>query len=354
MMNITTVGVDLAKDVITVCAQDGAGRMVDGRDLRPAAFASWLAQLPAGCVVGMEACSSAHHWARTMRALGLEPRIMAAEFVQPFRKSRAAKNDRNDAEAIAIAVRQAKLRFVAVKTVEQQARLTRHRLREGWKEERTALINRLRGVLAEFGLRIPRSAAALRRAMVEVVHDEKLPLAVREMVTISREHLALLDLRIHECDRAIAAACRQDPAAQRVQAVSGVGVLTADATTASVGDAREFKNGRQFAAWIGLAPRQYSSGGKTKLGGITRRGDAYLRTLLVQGARSTLQQALKADPPRASRLQQWVVRLYGRAGYHKTLIAIANKHARMLWVLLAKGENYDANAWQRYAGETMN
>jgi transposase len=174
MMNITTVGVDLAKDVITVCAQDSAGRMVDRGDLRCTAFAPWLAQLPAGCVVGMEACSSAHHWARTMRALEL---------------------------------------------------------------------------------------------------------AVREMVTIAREHLALLDLRIAECDRAIAAACRQDPAARRVQAVSGVGVLTADATTASVGDAREFKNGRQFAAWIGITPRQYSSGGKTKLGGITRRGDAYLRTL---------------------------------------------------------------------------
>jgi transposase len=354
MMNITTVGVDLAKDVITVCAQDSSGRMVDRRDLRPTAFAAWLAQLPAGCVVGMEACGSAHHWARTVRSLGLEPRIMAAEFVQPFRKSRAAKNDRNDAEAIAIAVRQANMRFVTVKSVEQQARLARHRLREGWKEERTGLINRLRGVLAEFGWRIPCSAAALRRALVEVVHEEKLPLAVREMVTIAREHLALLDLRMAECDRAIAAACRQDPAAQRVQAVSGVGVLTADATTASVGDAREFKNGRQFAAWIGIVPRQYSSGGKSKLGGITRRGDAYLRTLLVQGARSTLQQALKSDPSRASRLQQWIVRLYARVGYHKTLIAIANKHARMLWVLLAKGESYDANAWQRYAGEAMN
>lgn len=346
-MDTTTVGADLAKDLITVCVQDRSGRTAECRDLRRAAFGAWLAQLPPGCVVGMEACSAAHFWARHMRSLGLEPRIMAAEFVQPFRKSRAGKNDRNDAEAIAVAAREPTMRFVSVKSVEQQARLARHRLREGWKEERTALGNRIRGLLAEFGLSLARSNAALRKGLALASHDESLPQALRTMAAEVREHLEGLDERIARCDREIAQACRADPAARRLQDVTGVGPTSADALVATVGNARDFRNGRQFAAWVGLTPRQYSSGGKTRLGGITRRGDAYLRTLLVQGARSTLQQALHRSPGEASRLQQWIVKLHARAGYHKTLIAIANKNARMLWALLAKEETYNPDAWQR-------
>jgi transposase len=282
-----------------------------------------------------------------MRALGLEPRIMAAEFVQPFRKSRAGKNDRNDAEAIAVAAREANMRFVAVKSVDQQARLARHRIREGWKEERTALVNRIRGVLAEFGVSFPRSTAALRKGLVEALHDDRVPAPVRELIASVREHLEMLNQRIAICDRAIALACRADPAAKRLQELTGVGPTSADAVIATVGNAREFRNGRQFAAWMGLTPRQFSSGGKTKLGCITRRGDAYLRTLLVQGARSTLNQALKCGPEKSTRLQQWIAQLHTRAGYHKTLIAIANKNARMLWVLLAKEESYNPDAWKR-------
>lgn len=346
-MDITTVGVDLAKDVITVCAQDRSGRTLERRDIRRAAFRPWLMRLPAGCVVGMEACSASHYWAREMASLGLEPRIMAAEFVQPFRKSRASKNDRNDAEAIAVAVREANMRFVAVKSVDQQARLARHRVREGWKEERTALVNRIRGVLAEFGVSFPRSTAALKKGLVEALHDDRVPTPVRELVASVREHLDLLDQRIAICDREIALACRADPAAKRLQELTGVGPTSADAVIATVGNARVFRNGRQFAAWMGLTPRQFSSGGKTKLGAITRRGDAYLRTLLVQGARSTLQQALRCRSEKANRLQQWIVQLHTRAGYHKTLVAIANKNARMLWALLAKEESYNPDAWQR-------
>lgn len=346
-MDITTVGADLAKDVITVCAQDRSGRSVEKRDLRRGAFKDWLQRLPAGCVVGMEACSSAHYWAREMRALGLEPRIMAAEFVQPFRKSRAGKNDRNDAEAIAVAVREANMRFVAVKSVDQQARLAGHRVREGWKKERTALANRMRGLLAEFGVSFPRSTAALRKGLVEALHDNRVPPALHELIAAAREHLELLDQRIASCDRAIALACRADPAARRLQELTGVGPTSADAVIATVGNAREFRNGRQFAAWVGLTPRQFSSGGKTKLGSITRRGDAYLRTLLVQGARSTLKQALRCDPEKANRLQQWIAQLHARAGYHKTLVAIANKNARMLWALLAREESYNPEAWKR-------
>lgn len=347
-MDITTAAADLAKNLITVCAQDASGRTVERRDLRREAFLPWLQRLPAGCIVGMEACSASHYWAREIAAMGLRPRIMAAEFVQPFRKSRAGKNDRNDAEAIAIAAREANMRFVVVKSVEQQARLARHRMREGWKEERTALGNRIRGLLAEFGLAIPRSQAALDRALAEALHDERLPAPVRELVREAREHLKLLGDRIAQCDRAIGIACRADPATTRLQELCGVGPTSADAAVATIGDARAFRNGRQFAAWVGLTPRQFSSGGVTRLGGITRRGDTYLRTLLILGARSALKSALHQAPEKASRLQLWIVQLHARVGYQKTLVAIANKNARVIWALLARDETYNPEAWRAY------
>ncbi len=348
-MDITSVGVDLAKMVFSVCAMQKDGRVVDPRELKREAFEQWLRRLPPGCIVGMEACGSAHHWARFMAALGLVPRIIAAEFVEPYRKSRAMKNDRNDAEAIAVAVRDINMRFVAMKTVEQQARLSRHRMREGWKEERTASMNRVRGLLVEFGVIFPRSSTALRKGLALVQCDSTLPETVRELAAWARDDLERLDARIACCDRAIGLACRADPTAKRLQELMGVGPTTADAVIATVGKAKDFRNGRQFAAWIGLVPRQFSSGGKAKLGAITKRGDAYLRTLLVQGAKSTLKSALKAAPDKANRLQRWAADLNGRAGYHKTLIAIANKNARVLWALLARDETYNPEAWKAYA-----
>jgi transposase len=346
-MNITTVGVDLAKEVITVCTMDHVGHVLQTRDLRAAEFASWLIQLPAGTMVGMEACSSSHHWARKMQAMGLLPKLMAAEFVQPFRKSRSAKNDHNDAEAIAIAVRQPQMRFVAVKTESQQARLAWHRMREGWKEERTALINRTRGLLLEFGYPLARSSKAFTVGLQAALLNPALPDAFRALLDRAQHQLQQLDRQLAECDHTIALSAKQDEHSKRLQAQPGIGPITADAVSATVGNACDFKNGRQFAAWLGLAPRQYSSGGKTKLGRISRRGDAYLRTLLVQGARSTLQGALKKAPELLSRMQQWILKLYGRVGYHKTLVAIANKHARQVWAMLAKGEEYDQEAWKR-------
>jgi transposase len=348
-MNITTVGIDLAKEIITAYAQDAAGHCVMSRNFKFKELAEWLVHLPEGCVIGMEACSSAHHWGRRMQSMGLQPRLMAAEFVQAFRKSKSAKNDHNDAEAIAIAVRQPTMRFVAIKNEAQQSRLSWHRVREGWKEERTALINRCRGLLLEFGYPIARSAAAFQRGLKTSLQEEKLPPNLRRLLAQIESQLQQLDHQLALCDREIAQSAHDDEAAKRLQAIAGVGVITADAVCASVGNARDFKNGRQFAAWIGLTPRQYSSGGKTQLGRISRRGDSYLRSLLVQGARSSLQVTLKKDPAQLNRMQQWVIRLYGRVGYHKTLVAIANKHARQLWALLAKGETYDLNAWQKYA-----
>ena len=348
-MNITTIGIDLAKEIITVYAQDATGHCAMSRNLKFKELAEWLVQLPAGCLVGMEACSSAHYWGRRMQAMGLEPRLMAAEFVQAFRKSKSAKNDHNDAEAIAIAVRQPTMRFVTIKNEAQQSRLAWHRAREGWKEERIALINRCRGLLLEFGYPIARSAAAFQRALKTSLQEETLPPNLRRLLMQIDTQLQQLDLQLAECDREIAQSAREDEAARRLRAVTGVGVITADAVSASVGNAHDFKNGRQFAAWIGLTPRQYSSGGKTQLGRISRRGDSYLRSLLVQGARSTLQATLKKAPDKQNRMQQWIIRLYGRVGYHKTLVAIANKNARQLWALLAKGETYNLDAWQQYA-----
>ena len=348
-MDITTVGIDLAKEIITVYAQDTAGRCVLSRNIKFKELAEWLIQLPEGCLVGMEACSSAHYWGRRMQAMGLEPRLMAAEFVQAFRKSQSTKNDHNDAEAIAIAVRQPTMRFIAIKNEAQQSRLAWHRAREGWKEERTALINRCRGLLLEFGYPIARSAASFQRALKTRLQEETLPPNLRRLLTQIDAQLQQLELLLAECDREIAQSAQGDEAATRLRAVAGVGIITADAVCASIGNAHDFRNGRQFAAWIGLTPRQYSSGGKTQLGRITRRGDAYLRSLLVQGARSTLQAALKKAPDKLNRMQQWIIRLYGRVGYHKTLVAIANKNARQLWALLAKGETYNLDAWQQYA-----
>ena len=347
MNEITTVGVDLAKEVIAVCAADRSGKTVFTRVFRRDTFAVWAVQLPP-CMFGMEACGAAHHWARWLASHGHTPHLMAAEFVQPFRKSRAAKNDRNDAEAVLTAVRQPNMRFVAVKSIEQQACLSWHRMRQGFSEERTALINRLRGLLGEVGVWRGRSAAVFTRALPVLEQDEALPLLVRRLLGEARPHLARLDAAIAGCEVEIKSHIKTNAAARRITAISGVGALTAAAVLATVTDARDFKNGRQFAAWQGLVPRQDSSGGKARLGRITKRGDTYLRGLLTQGARSALQAALTKEPLLRTRLQCWIVQLHARVGYHKTLVAIANKHARMIWAILAKGEDYDPDAWRHW------
>jgi len=351
MNEITTVGVDLAKEVIAVCAADRSGKSVFTRVFCRDAFAAWAVQLPP-CVFGLEACGAAHHWARWLASHGHTPHLMAAEFVKPFRKSRATKNDRNDAEAVLTAVRQPNMRFVTVKSVEQQACLAWHRMRQGFSEERTALINRLRGLLGEFGIWRSRSAEVLTRALPALERDEALPLLVRRLLGEARPHLVRLDEAIIACEVEIKSHIKTNAAARRISAITGVGPLTAAAVLATVTDARDFKNGRQFAAWQGLVPCQDSSGGKTRLGHITKRGDTYLRGLLTQGARSALQAALTKEPLRRSHLQAWIVQLHARVGYHKTLVAIANKHARMIWAILAKGEDYDPDAWRRWSRPT--
>lgn len=340
MEKITTVGIDLAKQVMAVCGMDAEGRVVLRKVVRRDQLLRWAAALPSS-MMAMEACGGAHYWARELTQQGHTVRIIAAEFVQAFRKS--GKNDANDAEAICMAVRQPTMRLVTMKSVEQQAALCVHRLRQGLVKERTAVINRLRGLLTEFGVVAPLSPEKLRRelARCQDPEDARLPATVCQLVGDQVIALDQLDARLASFAAMIAVQAQQSEIAQHLQTIAGVGPTTAAAMVATVGDANAFRNGRQFAAWLGLTPRQHSTGGKTRLGRITR-GDAYLRTLLILGARSTLQSALRKPPQARHRLQQWIVATFGRIGYHKTLVAIANKHARIIWALLIKGEGFDA------------
>jgi transposase len=343
-VNTITIGVDLAKSQFSVCEMDGSGHVVRRLDLKRDAFALWLAQVPAGTVVAMEACSGAHHWARRCLEYGLQPRLMAAQFVTPFRKSRTAKNDRNDAEAIATAARQGNMRFVPVKDVDQQARLAWHRVREGYKAESLAIGNRLRGLLAEFGVVVAKSDVALRRELAALDHHAELPDEFKELLRDLCAHWAQLRAAVDACGARIDAHARQDARCARIGAIVGVGSITVDAMVASVGNAREFRNGRQLAAWLGIVPTQHSSGGHARLGTISCRGDAYLRTLLIQGARSSLQRAQAVSENKATPEQLWIRQLACRLPFGKVLVAIANKHARQLWAMLAHDIDYDPHA----------
>ncbi len=269
---------------------------------------------------------------------------MAAQFVTPFRKNRSAKNDRNDAEAIATAARQGNMRFVPVKGVEQQARLAWHRVREGYKAEGRAIGNRLRGLLAEFGVVVAKSDVALRRKLADLDAHPELPGEFKELIGALADHWKQVCEACKACGARIVAHVRQDPRCVRLCGLIGIGSLTADAMVASVGNAREFKNGRQLAAWIGLVPSQHSSGGHARLGKISCRGDAYLRTLLIQGARSSLEHAKRVSVDKATPEQLWIQSLACRMPFGKAIVAIANKHARQLWAMLAHDVDYDPHA----------
>lgn len=328
MAKITTVGIDLAKNVFSVHAVDETGAVVLRKAVSRSRLLSLVAQWPA-CLIGLEACSGAHDWARRFQQHGHTVRIMACRFVAPYRKS--GKNDGNDAEAICEAVQRPNMRFVPVKSAQQQAVLTLCRVRQGFVEERTATINRIRGLLAEFGVVLPNRAVEVRRGAARAA--EEMPVLARHGIEQLLEHLRVLDQRVDTLERELEHLARSDEAAVRLMALRGVGPMTALATVASVGPAHEFRNGRQFTAWLGLVPRQWSTGGKARLGRITKRGDAYLRTLLVMGARAVLQAAPRCN----DKLSRWALALKERCGYHKAVVAIAAKNARIMWALLARG-----------------
>jgi transposase len=331
MDKITTVGLDIAKSVFSLHGVDAQGRTILRKTVRRDKLMEFIAALPP-CLIGMEACGGAHEWARQFQRHGHRIGIMMARFVAPYRKS--SKNDGNDAEAICEAAGRPNMRFVPVKSAEQQAILSLHRVRQGYVEQRTATINRIRGLLAEFGMVLPQRAAEVRRAAVALAGQ--LPVLAREAITDLRTHLTYLDDRIIHYEQQITSLNRECEPARRIMTMPGIGPLTASAITASVASGHEFSNGRQFAAWLGLVPRQHSTGGNTRLGRITKRGDAYLRTLLMLGARAVLQTAAQ----KSDRLSRWAVALRERRGYHRTIIAIAAKNARIIWALLAKQSTF--------------
>jgi transposase len=339
---IVRVGADLAKRVIQVHAVDAAGRVMCRRALPRDKFIAWCARLPAGCIVAMEISSGAHHWARRLLALGLVPRLMSAQLVKPYRSQGATgKNDANDAAAICEAASRPAMRFVPVKSVEQQSMLCVHRLREGIKAERTACINRIRGLLAEFGLAYAQGPEALRRVLADVLEDASHEMNTLARLVIQRAQAQWreLDEHIAWCDERIAQHARDDPAVRSAAQLMGIGAVGASAAVATVDDFAQFRNGAQFGAWCGIVPRQDSSGGKTKLGPITRRGDAYLRSLLVQGAKSAVFSAHK----RSDAISRWVLALRERSGWQVAAVALANKNARILWAVMTKGDRFDAN-----------
>jgi len=327
MSLVSTVGIDLAKNVFSVHGVDSAGTVIVRRTLSRAKLSELVAQLPP-CLIGMEACSGAHEWARRFATFGHTVKLMAPKFVTPYRKG--GKNDGNDAEAICEAVARPNMRFVPVKSTEQQSDLSLHRVRQGFVEERTATLNRLRGLLAEFGHVVPVRAVEMRRRVPALI--DRLPTRVAGCARDLLEHATQLEAKSLQYEREIKSHVRTNELARRAQARLGIGPLTASALVATVGNGHDFKNGRQFAAWLGLVPRQYSTGGKTRLGHITKRGDPYLRTLLVMGARSVLQRAASLTDP----LSRWALAVRERRGYHRACIAIAAKNARVAWALLAK------------------
>lgn len=340
MNKITRVGVDLATRVLQVHAVDANGQRVTSRALSRDKFLPWCAQLAPGCMLAMEASSSAHHWSRRLRAMGLDARIIAAHLVAPYRvQGKTGKNDANDAAAMCEAADRPHMRFVPIKTVEQQSLLCVHRCARGFKAERTACINRIRGLLAEFGLVFPQKPEALRLALPDVLEDASNELGGIARLALQRAQAqwAELDAHLAWCDERIAFHLKTDEQAARAQQLMGVGPVGASAAVATVGDFKQFRNGPQFGAWLGLTPRQNSSGGKNNLGGITRRGDMYLRTLLIQGAKSVVWTAHKRDDP----ISRWVHGLREKHGWQKAAVALANKNARILWAVMTKGQAFD-------------
>lgn len=329
---IATIGLDIAKHVFQVHAADAKGRMVLKKTLRRSQVARFFGTLTP-CLIGIEACGGAHFWARKLEALGHTVRLMAPQFVKPYVKSQ--KNDAADAEAICEAVTRPSMRFVPIKSVDQQAILAVHRVRQGLVKVRTAQVNQIRSLVAEYGLVMPRGIENLRALPALLDHASDLPETFRLLIRGQLEAIRALDRRVAELERDIRAWHRAHPASRRLAEIPGVGPLTASALVATVGNAASFRSGRQLAAWIGLVPRQYSSGGKTRLLGVGKRGDGYLRALFVHGAR-----AVVSSPRRKCVDSSWLDRLLARRHTNVAVVAQANKTARIAWALLRHDDHY--------------
>ncbi len=335
-MKLKRVGVDLAKSVFQVHGVDSHERVAVKKRLKRKEMLGFFRQIEP-CVVAMEACGSAHYWARELEKLGHHTRIISPQFVKPYVKG--GKNDANDAEAICEAASRPTMRYVATKTAEQQAGQALHRVRRRLVKARTSLVNEIRGLLAEFGIIMPtKGISACRRLLADVMEDGEngLPGQMRELLCQLSEELSQQDARIAKLDTQVKEQCRYDERIKRLMAIEGIGPISASALVSAIGDARQFKSGRELAAWLGVVPNQHSSGGKDRLGSISKRGDSYLRTLLIHGARAVI----KTCQNKEDRKSQWIKGIVTRRNKNIATVALANKNARLIWAVLSRGENY--------------
>ena len=335
MQTVTTIGLDIAKSVFQVHGVDAAGQVVVRRQLKRRYVLAFFEKLPP-CLIGVEACASSHHWSRELRALGHKVRLMPPAYVRPYVKRQ--KNDAADAEAICEAVTRANMGFVETKTPEQQSCLMLHRTRHLFIRQQTAVINAIRAHLAEFGIVAPvgRNGVEELLGVVADASDKRLPEIARACLAALGAQLRMLKAQILEFDRMINAWHRSNETSKRLDEIPGVGPALATALVASVADPRAFRSGRDFSAWIGLVPKQHSSGGKDKLGGISKQGDRYLRSLFTAGALAVIRYA----KIHGAKHRPWLTALLARRPTKVAAVALANKIARMAWAMMARGERY--------------
>jgi transposase len=335
-MDATTMAVDLAKDVFEVAWANRAGRVLQRKRLSRRQFAHVIDTVPTGTTVLMESCGTAHYWGRRCQSRGVAVRLLPAQYVRPY--VRRNKTDRTDTEALLEAHRCGGIQAVPVKTVDQQTLQALHRVRTQWQSARTARINVLRGLLREQGVSVPAGARTLVARVAGVLADSaaSIPDLLRHTLGLVLEEVRALERRVHALDRQLTRLAKAHPVAPRLMEVPGVGVITATAMVGAVNHIHAFRRGRDFASWLGLTPRESSSGGRRRLGAISKQGDSYLRCLLTHGARAVLltaQRTARATPTRVTRLQQWAVTLAARRGHNKAAIAVANKLARIIWAV---------------------
>ena len=345
MSEITTVGLDLAKNVFHVVGFDERGREVKKKRLRRGQVLEFFAQLPR-CLIGMEACGGAHYWGRCLRELGHEVRLVPAQHVKAYVQGN--KNDYNDARAIVAAMGRSGLRYVAVKTVAQQDRQALYRLRAGCIDDHRALCNRVRGLLAEYGIVVGLGVSALRRAIPELLEDGENGLSDAFRGLLAREYERWRELEGHirgytgELERQ----AREDESCRRLQTIPGYGPIVASVFQSAIGEGEAYRCGRDVSASLGLVPRQHTTGGKPRLGGISKRGDAYLRCLLIHGARAVVIRARHKDDA----LSRWINRVRATRGFNKAVVALANKMARMGWAVLRYRTEYRPRPLEAHAG----
>ncbi|ARD43289.1 IS110 family transposase [Colwellia sp. PAMC 21821] len=334
-MKITTIGLDIAKSIFHMFAVNKNGRFVKKKQLRRKQVLSFMATLEP-CLIVMEACGSANYWARKFIELGHQVKLIAPQYVKPFVKGN--KNDYNDAEGIAEAAQRPTMRFVPIKSIEQQDIQNFHRQRERIKKERKALASQIRGLLGEYGIVINKGISAIHNELPDILED-----ATNELTYLSREifnelwlEFQVTEVKFKACEVRLNTMNKENEICVRLDEILGIGAITASATYAAAGDGKDFVNGRHFSAWLGLVPGQHSTGGKATLLGISKRGNSYLRTLYIHGARAVL----RHSENKTDRFSLWAQALKSRRGHNKACVAVANKIARMAWVIMAKGESY--------------